>query len=448
MRKMLGAALASVLLVPAWGLAASNPWGETEPAARATPTTAPSKEAAAKPAPAPVVPAVAPSSTIAAPRDGVSAVRPAAGAAAGVPADAGTPQTPPAAPAAGLDRKEQTDADLSRAIELRVLKRYDEALALLSAAQARLAGAPFADPTVADRRAEVGYQRGLVLEESGKLADAAEVYEEVVKDLERSPAAAHARLSLALVLQKLGKTDEAAAAWMSAARMSPKLASIALCGLAGLEESRGRPLDAARAWREVVRNFPESAEAPAARRALLAVCTKLGESKASTTILEEILARGNCLADANRAPEAEALYEAALKRRRLPVEARVTLLMALGGSLDAQDRFAAAEGAYRKVVRAVPGTMDAATAQISIVQGYLDRGRLSDAVRELERMVKTYPGTPAQVQAQFQVGSVQEALRNPQKAEEAYRKVLDLAPQSVWGAEAQRCLVRLLEEKQ
>ena len=118
--------------------------------------------------------------------------------------------------------KAQTEADLARAVELRVQKRYDEALAVLADVEARLAGAPLAEPTVADRRAEAGYQRGLVLEEAGRLADAVEAYEDVLKDYGRAPAAGHAHLSLAHALMRLGKTDEAAAAWMSAAHQHPK----------------------------------------------------------------------------------------------------------------------------------------------------------------------------------------------------------------------------------
>lgn len=354
-------------------------------------------------------------------------------------------ETAEAAPT-GPATTQEIEAGINRAVELRVAKHYDEALAQLAAVEARVAGLDRSDPSVADARAEVGYQRGLVLQEAGRLADAAGAFDGVARDLPSTSVAGHARLSLAEVQIRLERPDDAFETYRSVLRENPKLASAALLGLAGLEESRGHAFEAARAYRNVVRNFPSAAETVSAKKSLGAVCGRLLEGKPSSTLLEEIVARGDCLMDVNRAPEAEALYQAALKRR-MPAEERVSLLMALGQALDAQDRTAASERVYRQVVKLTPGTPEAAYAQMTIVQGFLDRGRLSEAARELERIVKNYPGTPAQAQAQFEAGSVYEALRNPKKAEEAYRKVLEFAPQSPWGVEAQQCLVRLVEQK-
>jgi len=370
--------------------------------------------------------------------------------AASGPATSATLATPSraveAAPPEGIAR-EDVDAGIARAVELRVGKHFDEALAELDALRSRVARLPASDPAAADARAEVSYQRGLVLEEAGRLADAANAYEDVAAGQPYAGVTGHARLSLASVQLRLGKTDAAAETYRSVLRESPKLASAALLGLAGLEETRGRVIEAARAYRDIIRNFPAAPEKLSAKNALESICGRLLEAKGSATEMDMIVARGDCLMDANRAPEAEALYSAALKRRRMPVEDRVVLLYALGGSLDAQDRTTASERAYRQIVKLAPRTPEAAFAQMAIVQGFLDRGRLSDAVRELERIVKGYPGTPAQVQAQFEAGSVYEAMRDLKRAEDAYRKVLELAPQSPWGIEAQQCLVRLVERK-
>jgi TolA-binding protein len=68
-------------------------------------------------------------------------------------------------------------------------------------------------------------------------------------------------------------------------------------------------------------------------------------------------------------------------------------------------------------------------------------------VRELGRVVKGYPSTGQAAQAQFMMGSCYESLRERRKAEEAYRRVLEIAPpQSPWAFEAQQSLVRLLEQ--
>jgi TolA-binding protein len=143
--------------------------------------------------------------------------------------------------------------------------------------------------------------------------------------------------------------------------------------------------------------------------------------------------------------DAEQTYEAALKRTT-EREDRIELWMALGRCLVSQDRQAAAEAAFRKVVRAAPDSAMAAEAQMEIVQGHLDRGRLPDAIRELERMAKAFKGSPQAAQALFMSGNCWEGLGNDKKAEEAYRKVLDTAPQSQWAGEAQRALLRILEE--
>ena len=169
----------------------------------------------------------------------------------------------------------EIEAGISRAVELRVGKGYDEALAQLAAVETRLAGLDRSDPSAADARAEVGYQRGLVLQEAGRLADAAGAFDGVARHLPSTSVAGHARLSLAEVQIRLERPDDAAETYRSVLRENPKLAGAALLGLAGLEESRGHVVEAARAYRNIVRNFPSAAETPSAKKSLEAVCGRL-----------------------------------------------------------------------------------------------------------------------------------------------------------------------------
>ncbi len=331
----------------------------------------------------------------------------------------------------------EDDQDLARAAELRVAKLSSSALDLLDAVEARNVGHP-------DTLAEAGYQKGLLLEEAGLLPDALAAYEHVEAAAPGAPATLHARLSRARLLARSGKPQDALAAYAALAFAPPALAAPALLERAGLADTVGRRLEALGCYRNLLRSFPKAPEAREARAALDAVCAKLMAGPVAATLVAESLARGDCLTDRARYADAVAVYRAALDRRSTPEE-RATLFLALGQAYDAQEDFAAAERAYRKVVKSLPGSPEAATAQMAIVQARLDRGRLPEAVRELQSIVKAYPGTPAAAQAQFMAATCWEALHDRRKAEEAYRAVLDLAPLSIWGVEAQQSLVRLLE---
>jgi TolA-binding protein len=127
---------------------------------------------------------------------------------------------------------------------------------------------------------------------------------------------------------------------------------------------------------------------------------------------------------------------------------KADLLIATGVTYEAEGKFGAAERAYRSAAKAVPGSARAAGARMSIVQIYLDRNQLREAVKELVKVAKDFPGTGQAAQAQYMAGSTYETLGDRKKAEEAYRNVLGIAPQSPWAFEAQQALVRLMERSQ
>lgn len=338
--------------------------------------------------------------------------------------------------AGAIEAEDQRDLD--RAAEARVAKRADEAVALLDAVAGRATGDP-------ETRAEALYQKGLVLEGVAKLDEALAAYGEVGKDAPGVPAAPFAKLGAARVLGKLGRIDDAVAAYDALVMAHPRHGGAALLERGKLDEGRGRTADASSAYRLLLRTFPNAAEAKDARRALDGLCGALLASKGSATGTEDLLARGECLMDQERYHEAQQLYERVLAKP-LPPEPQAEVWMALGAAWDAQDRPAQAASAYRRVVRLSPGTPRAAAAQMAVVQGFLDRSRWRDAVRELDAIAKAYPGTPQAAQAWYLAGTCEESLKDRRRAEDAYRKVLELAPQSPWAPEAQHRLMRLMEQ--
>ena len=342
-----------------------------------------------------------------------------------------------AAPALSLTTGQERE--LSRAVDLRIQKKYEKSLAVLR---------DFARLNAADAEAhsEALYQEGLVLEESGRFSEAVTAFESVLRTYPGAPAAAYSLLARARMYERLDREDDAIKDYETVIRSSPKRAGEALLARAALEEKRGNMTAASRDLRLLLMNFPVSPEAKAARQALDSLCAKIMKSCGSSTLFQEVLACGECMMDAGRYQETQVMYEKALKRRS-PDEGRLEMLMALGSALDVQEKFSAAEKIYRKVMREAPSTPRAANAAMAIVQGFLDRDRLRQAVRELEGIVKDFAGTPQGAHAQFLIGSCSELLRDYKKAEEAYRKVTEIAPQTLWAVEAQRSLLRLMERR-
>ncbi len=332
---------------------------------------------------------------------------------------------------------QQDERDFARAVELRIGKQHEAALALLKRVEERSA----ANLAVHN---EARYQQGLVLEDAGRFAEALSAFASAANEAPGAPSAPYALMGQARVQAKAGQLEKAAEGYTRLLRMYPRLGGAALLARGLVEEQAGRPVDAALSYRLLLRNFPRAAEIKEARRALAAACEMLLRNSPASTTFQETLERGDCLMDQNRFGDAELLYKAALKRRP-PPESQVELLIALGGCYEAQGKVRPAERAYRRVGRVLPGTTRAAAARMAIVQIHLDRNRLGDAIRELGKVVEKYPGTAQAAQAQFMIGSCYESLGKRRKAEEAYRKVMELAPQTSWAFEAQQSLMRLLE---
>ena len=332
------------------------------------------------------------------------------------------------------------EGDVARAIEFRVDKKYADAIAILKKVEARNGGNP-------DMRVEAGYQEGLVLEEAGRLEEALEVFDAACKDAPGAASAPHALMGWCRVKTKTGKHEDALEGYTRIQRNYPRFGSQALLARASVEEKAGRILAATISCRAILRNYPQSPEVGDAKKTLESACTSLLRSGSTVTMFEEIQARGECLVDQGRYKEARDLYESA-QEGKPSQEMKADLLIATGVTYEAEGKFGAAERAYRQAAKAVPESARAAGARMSIVQIYLDRNQLREAVKELVKLAKDFPGTGQAAQAQFMAGSTYETLGDRKKAEEAYRTVVEIAPQSPWAFEAKQALVRLMERSQ
>jgi TolA-binding protein len=331
--------------------------------------------------------------------------------------------------------------DVARAVELRVAKKYDNAAALLRGLAERSATDP-------EARSEALYQQGLVMQESGRPAEALALFDSVVREYPGQPSAPYAQMEWSLGQARLGAADKAMTGLSVLMSRYPRFGAAGLLAMGDLLEQGGRIGEASMTLRRLINSFPVSPESRQAKTRLADICGKIaGGPPTSATAYAEVIARGECLMDAGDFKGANKLYESALKKNPAP-EWRFEVLLAQGRGAVAQEKYGAAEKSFRKAAKAATDPAMAASARMYIVQGHLDRSRLKEAVRELEGIVGDYPGTAQAAQAQLMAGSCYEAMRDRKKAVDAYRRVMSTAPQSPAAAEAQQSLMRVMEAGQ
>ena len=331
--------------------------------------------------------------------------------------------------------------DVAKAVELRVAKKYDQAAALLRT----LAGKSAADP---EARSEALYQEGLVMQESGRFVEALALFDEVVREYPGQPSAPYAQLEWAQGQNRLGDTVKSMAGLNALMSRYPRFGGTGLLAIGGLQEQEGKLGDASMTFRELIHSYPATPEAKQALPWLGGICRIIcAAPPPSATSYPDVIARGECLMDAGDFKGADRLYESSLKGKPSP-EWKVELLLAQGRCAVAQQKYGAAEKSFRKAAKAATDPATAAAARMYIVQGHLDRSKLPDAIRELEGIVRDYPGTSQAAQAQLMAGSCYEAMHDRKKAIDAYRRVMSVAPQSPAAADAQQSLMRVMEAGQ
>lgn len=331
--------------------------------------------------------------------------------------------------------------DMAKAMELRVAKKYDEAVTLLRGLAERSA----ADP---ETRSEALYQQGLALQESRRWVEALVLFDSVVREYPGQPSAPYAQLEWSMDQSRLGDFSKAIAGLNAMMARYPRFGATGLLAMGDLQEQNGQIGEASMTFRQLIRSYPVSPEAKQAKPWLAALCEKLSRgTPPSATAYPDVLSRGECLMDTGDFKGANKLYEVALKKKPAP-EWKYEILLAQGRGAVAQEKYGAAEGFFRKAGKAAADPAMAASARMYIVQGHLDRSKLKDAIRELEGIVADYPGTAQSIQAQLMAGSCYEAMRDRKKATEAYRRVMTIAPQSPFAADAQQSLMRVMEAGQ
>lgn len=331
--------------------------------------------------------------------------------------------------------------DVSKAVELRVAKKYGEAAALLRG----LAERSVTDP---EARSEALYQQALVMQESGKPAEALALFDAVVREYPGQASAPYAQLEWSLAQARLGATDKAMTGLNVLMARYPRFGAAGLLAIGDLHEQGGRIGESSMTLRHLINSYPVSPETRQAKARLAGLCTRMASgAAASATVFSEVISRGECMMDAGDFKGADRMYQAALKNRPAP-EWKYEILLAQGRGAVAQQKYGAAEKAFRRASKAAPDPAMAASARMYIVQGFLDRSKLNDAIRELEAIVRSYPGTSQSVQAQLMAGACYEAMKDRKRAAEAYRRVMAGAPQSPFAAEAQQSMMRVMEAGQ
>jgi len=331
--------------------------------------------------------------------------------------------------------------DVSRAVELRIAKKYDEAATLLRGLAERSA----AD---SEARSEALYQQGLVMQESGKPAEALALFDSVVREYPGQPSAPYAQLEWSLVHARLGANDKAMSGLSFLMAKYPRFGAAGLLAMGDLQEQGGMIGEASMTFRQLIQSYPVSTEAKPAKARLADICRKIaGSPQASATAYAEIISRGECMMDAGDFKGADRMYESALARKPAP-DWKVEILMAQGRGAVAQEKYGAAEKAFRRAAKAATEPAVAASARMYIVQGFLDRSMLKEAIRELEGIVTDYPRTAQSAHALLMSGSCYEAMKDRKKAIEVYQRVMTTAPQSPAAAEAQQSLMRVMEARQ
>jgi len=286
------------------------------------------------------------------------------------------------------------------------------------------------------------------MQDACKYEEAIALFEAVTSGYAGQPAAPYAQIEWALTQARLGEIGKAMDGFSAVMVRFPRYGATALLAVADLQEQAGNSIEASMTLRRLIRSYPVSPEVKTAVVKLASLCGKITASRGgSGTAYSDILVQGECLMDAGKFDDADRLYVETMKKSP-PAEWQVELLMAQGRGAVAREKYGAAETAFRRAAKIAPETGQAALARMSIVQGYIDRNMLKDAIRELEAMVRDYPGTSQGVQAQLMAGSCYEAARDRKKAAEAYRKVMAIAPQSGAAAEAQQSMMRLMEAGQ
>ncbi|MGE5053345.1 MAG: tetratricopeptide repeat protein [Acidobacteriota bacterium] len=298
--------------------------------------------------------------------------------------------------------------------------------------------------------------RGTILNAEGKNAEAVRTLEDALKD---DPQNAYGHYQFGVALKKSGSTERARQEWLEAAKLAPTMGDAQLALAQVAREKNDATLLRSTA-EQFIRNNPSDARGYLLRAESESGAKQLAAAEADLNKAIEVApqsstaygAMGTFLRGQGRNEQAEKYYEQALDRNANEFQslagivniltsqkqltkaiARVqaqaakvpnsdAVYMLLGGLQVASQDLIGAETSLRKAVQLNPSNQDAIVllSKVEMARGQGDKA--------LATAYQSIANNPKQVAAYFFAGTMEELRGNNQKAEEVYRKALEIEP--------------------
>lgn len=316
--------------------------------------------------------------------------------------------------------------------------------------------------------------RGTMLNSQGKFDEAARILEDALKNV---PENAYGHYQLGLALSKTGNLGRAEQEWLQAAKLAPQMSEVRLA-LAQVARTKG-DLELLRDTADqLIRNSPSDPRGYILRAESEAKGTQAAVAQADLNRAIQVApqsalgysAMGDFLQRQGKNEEARKYYEQALDRDANylePLAGVVSTLMQekqnakalervqaqaakvpnndsvyalLGGLQVANKDLAGAEASLQRAVQLNQANLDALIllSKVEMARGEGDRA--------LETAYKSIDDNPRNVTAYFFAGTMEELRGRPQKAEDVYRKALQVEPN--YGPAANNLAYLMLENKE
>jgi tetratricopeptide (TPR) repeat protein len=298
--------------------------------------------------------------------------------------------------------------------------------------------------------------RGTMLNSQGRFDEAARTLEDAIKD---APENAYGHYQFGVALSKTGNLGRAKQEWFQAAKLAPRMTEVQLA-LAQVARQTGDAELLRNTAELLIQNSPSDPRGYILRAESEAKSTQAASAeqdlrKAIQVAPQNALAysaMGNFLQRHGKNQEAQQCYEQALDRDPdyfEPLAGIVSVLVAQNQSAKALDRvqlqaakvprndsvyallgglqvtekdLAAAEASLQRAVQLNQSNLDAIVllSKVEFARGEGDQA--------LATAYKSIDDNPRQVTAYFFAGSMEELRGRPQKAEEVYRRALQVEP--------------------
>jgi len=314
--------------------------------------------------------------------------------------------------------------------------------------------------------------RGTMLNSQGKFDDAAGILATALKN---APENAYGHYQLGLALSRTGNLERAAQEWFEAARLAPGMneVQLALSEIARIKGDRQLLRSTAE---QVIRNSPSDP-----RGYILRAESEAGQSATALADLNQAIqvaphsslgysAMGNFLRKQGKDEEARKCYEQALDQDPStfePLTGLISILMhqnqnvkalervqaqaakvpnsdavyvLLGGLQVANQDLGGAETSLQKAIQLNPANLDAV---ILLSKVEMARGEGDQALANAYKLIEN---NPKNVTAYFFAGTMEELRGRPQRAEEVYRKALQV--ESNYGPAANNLAYLMLQNSE